>query len=77
MSRSTVRSTVKEEFTILHTRLQDVIQLCTRLKQENQALLEQQNELVEERSRLIEKNEMARAKVEQMISRLKSMETSP
>jgi len=80
MSRSTsklvVKSTMKNEFSGLQSRLQDVVKLCTRLKQENKALLEQQNELVEERSRLIEKNEMARAKVEQMISRLKSMETS-
>lgn len=70
------RSTVDKEFALMQSRVQDVISLCNRLRQENRALLEQQNELVEERSRLIEKNEMARAKVEQMISRLKSMEAS-
>jgi len=69
-------SSVSKEFTLMQSRVQDVVKLCTRLRQENKALLEQQNELVEERSKLIEKNEMARAKVEQMISRLKAMETS-
>jgi len=69
-------STVEKEFTLMQSRVEDVVNLCVRLRQENKALLEQQNEMVEERSRLIEKNEMARAKVEQMISRLKSMEAS-
>ena len=70
------QSTVEQEFTLMLSRVQDVANLCERLKQENKALLEQQNELVEERSKLIEKNEMARAKVEQMITRLKAMETN-
>jgi len=61
-------STLNKELTLMLSRVQDVVQLCVRLRQENKALLEQQNELVEERSRLIEKNEMARAKVEQMIN---------
>jgi len=70
------QSTVNKEFTLMLSKVQDVVSLCERLRQENKALLEQQNELVEERSKLIEKNEMARAKVEQMITRLKAMETS-
>jgi len=70
------QSTVNKEVTLIQSRVEDVVNLCTRLRQENKALLEQQNELVEERSKLIEKNEMARAKVEQMITRLKAMETS-
>ena len=70
------RSTVDKEFTLMQSRVQDVVSLCTQLRRENRALIDQQNELVEERSKLIEKNEMARAKVEQMITRLKSMEAS-
>ena len=70
------RSTVDKEFALMQSKVQDVVNLCVQLRQENKALVEQQNELVEERSKLIEKNEMARAKVEQMISRLKSMEAS-
>jgi cell division protein ZapB len=60
----------------IEAKLQDVISLCERLKLENASLLEQQTNLVEERARLIEKNEQARAKVEQMIVRLKSLEAS-
>ncbi len=70
------RANMHDEFALLQSRLEEVIGLCTQLKVENQALRDQQDELVEERSKLIEKNENARAKVEQMISRLKSMETS-
>ena len=70
------QSTVDKEFTLMQSRVQDVITLCERLRKENKALLEQQSEMAEERSKLIEKNEMARAKVEQMITRLKAMETS-
>jgi len=73
---STSRPSVDKEFALMQSRLQDVVNLCSRLKQENRALRDQQHELVEERSVLIKKNENARAKVEQMISRLKSMETS-
>ena len=70
------QSRVEKEFSLMQSRVQDVIKLCEHLRQENKALREQQNELVEERSRLVEKNEMARAKVEQMITRLKAMESS-
>jgi len=73
---STSPPSVDKEFALMQSRLQDVVNLCSRLKQENKALRDQQTELVEERSVLIKKNENARAKVEQMISRLKSMETS-
>ncbi len=60
----------------IEAKLQDVISLCERLRLENASLLDQQTNLVEERARLIEKNEQARAKVEQMIVRLKSLEAS-
>jgi len=64
-----------KEFEALEDRLNDVFVLCANLRTENQSLKEQQEALVEERARLIEKNEMARRKVEQMIVRLKSMES--
>ncbi len=60
----------------IEAKLKDVVALCQRLKLENASLLEQQTNLVEERARLIEKNEQARAKVEQMIVRLKSLEAN-
>jgi len=72
MSQTT---TLADEFRILETRLSEVIALCQKLKIENRSLQDQQHALVEERARLIEKNETARSKVEQMIVRLKSLET--
>lgn len=70
------RPTLEEQFEALESRLQALITLCTRLRQENQSLKDQQDTLVEERARLIDKNETARSKVEQMIVRLKSLEVS-
>ena len=70
------RLSLNDEFTQLESQLQEVVALCARLRLENKSLQEQQTNLVEERARLIEKNEQARAKVEQMITRLKSMEAN-
>ena len=69
------RPSLDEELVRLETRVRELADLCARLRLENRSLREQQNALVEERSRLIERNETARGKVEQMIVRLKSMET--
>jgi cell division protein ZapB len=46
------------------------------LKNENTSLRQQKDKLVTERSQLIEKTEMARSRVEAMISRLRSLELS-
>lgn len=59
----------------LESRIEELIATCDALKKENHTLRQQQSGLVTERARLIEKTEMARNRVEAMISRLKSMET--
>jgi cell division protein ZapB len=51
-----------------------LIGLCKRLREENRSLRAQQEQLVGERARLIEHTELARARVEAMVSRLKAME---
>ena len=58
----------------LETRIDELIEVCDKLKQENALLRERQDLLVEERARLIEKSELARNKVESMLVRLKAME---
>jgi len=58
----------------LEQRIDDLIDTVGLLKNENTNLLQQQDRLVTERSQLIEKTEMARSRVEAMISRLKSLE---
>ncbi len=54
-------------------KLDQLIELCQQLKQENQALREREAGLVGERGQLIEKYEMARQKIETMISRLRNL----
>lgn len=58
----------------LEFRVDELIQLCQQLKNENQALRDQQALLIAERAHLVEKNELARSRIEAMILRLKSME---
>ena len=48
--------------------------ICERLEDENRALRDQQNSLIAERAALVEKSEMARSRVEAMITRLRGME---
>ncbi len=60
----------------LECRVDELIELCRQLKNENQSLREQQQSLVGERASLMEKNELARSRIETMIMRLKAMETN-
>ena len=65
-----------EESTIakLEKQIDDLIEICDKLKDENSLLKNRQDMLVEERARLIEKTELARNRVESMLVRLKAME---
>jgi len=58
----------------LEDRVDDLIQAVERLQRENRDLRESQSSLMTERSQLIEKTELARTRVEAMISRLKALE---
>ena len=60
----------------LASQVEELIQVCERLKAENDSLRTQQQVLTTERAKLIEKNELARTRVEAMITRLKAMEMS-
>ena len=58
----------------LETRVEELIRVCDKLREENQALKNQQVSLIGERAALIERSELARSRVESMIARLKAME---
>ena len=58
----------------LTTKLDLLLQRVEQLKAHNRQLLTSEKSWREERAHLIEKNEMARHKVESMISRLKALE---
>ena len=58
----------------LEEKIDRLIRVCERLEDENRALRDQQNTLVAERATLVEKSELARSRVEAMITRLRGME---
>jgi len=58
----------------LEQRIDELIDTVGLLKNENNSLRSQKDKLSTERSQLIEKTELARSRVEAMISRLRSLE---
>ena len=63
-----------DEWTTLEKRIDELIALCAVLTKENRALRTQQQNWTTERAKLIEKNELAKSRVESMITRLKALE---
>jgi cell division protein ZapB len=66
----------EQDFTGLEGKVDELIKLCELLNNENNALKSKASNWTLERAKLVEKNEMARAKIEAMITRLKSLEQS-
>ena len=62
------------DITNLENRIDELITICDQLKSENTVLRERQDLMVDERDRLIEKADMARTRVEGILTRLRSME---
>lgn len=63
-----------QQITALEKKLDELIQLCEVLNNENHILKSRESNWAVERARLVEKNELARVKIEAMITRLKSLE---
>lgn len=61
----------------LEQRIEELISISGRLRQENQVLQARETRLLEERAELLKKNDVAKTKVEAIISRLKSLEQEP
>ncbi|BAP15511.1 MAG: hypothetical protein AOY29_06820 [Alcanivorax borkumensis] len=66
--------TMEQQLRQLEARVDDLLRISAKLRQENQALQDREGKLVEERAQLLKKNDAARNKVEAIISRLKSLE---
>lgn len=62
------------EWVALERKVNELIELCAVLSRENRALRAQQHNWTTERAKLIEKNELAKSRVESMITRLKALE---
>ncbi len=58
----------------ISARLDRLLELCSKLSEENRSLRLSQEQLTTERANLLAKNEQARSRVEAMITRLKSLE---
>jgi cell division protein ZapB len=69
-------TTESTDLKILESRIDELIDMCQRLKNENQALKSSQDNLHEQHTRLMEKTRVARARIETMIDRLKALERS-
>jgi len=59
----------------LESQVEELLELCQKLGDENSDLRNQLHHLNGERAKLLEQKEQARSHVEAMITRLKSMET--
>lgn len=58
----------------LESKIDELIKLCTELNQENKSLKAKNDLWRGERAQLMKKNEVARSKVENMITRLRALE---
>ncbi len=61
-------------FDALERKIDQLLDHCHRLEQENTHLRQQEAALKEERARLLQLNDQTRSKVEAMIQRLKALE---
>jgi cell division protein ZapB len=68
------RESPTPEWAVLERKVTELIELCAILSRENRALRAQQQNWTTERAKLIEKNELAKSRVESMITRLKALE---
>ena len=62
------------DFNILETRIDELIAFCDELERKNEYMADEKKKWAQERTRLLEKNELAKTKIEAMITRLKSLE---
>lgn len=58
----------------LEQKLDQLLEICQRLQAENSSLRDREHSLLRERSKLVEKNDLARNRVESMITRLKNLD---
>ena len=66
----------EQELRALEVRVEELVRACGHLKDENRRLRLREQNLLAERAGLVAKTEQARARVEAMISRLRSLEAN-
>ncbi|MBU14322.1 MAG: DUF904 domain-containing protein [Gammaproteobacteria bacterium] len=65
-----------ESFSILSTKVDDLIDLCAEMKRENQILKSDQSSWQNERQQLMEKNQLTKSKLQSVLDRLKAIDNS-
>lgn len=56
------------------SKVEQLLAYCQKLEADNSSLKALQNEWLSERTKLLQKNDLAKSKIESMITRLKAME---
>ena len=75
MSANEKQGTEAQDLTELEIRVEELIRACTHLKDENKTLRAREQGLISERDRLAQKNDQAKHRVEDMLRRLKRLES--
>ncbi len=68
------KTAIEMELKRLDKRVEELVAVIHRLKEENRALRLRQDSIASERATLLQKNEQVRTRVEAMIGRLRTME---
>ena len=76
MNETNSHSITEQELNILEDQVEALIKACAHLKEENRILRGHQEILQQERAELVERNNMARTRVDAIITRLKSLEAN-
>ena len=65
---------ISRDLESLEDRIDDLIGICRRLREENESLRVNRETLLQERTKLAEKNKLAKSRLESIVGRLKSLE---
>lgn len=76
MPQENTREQLEQELLRLESRIEELAEVCAKLRRDNHSLSERLESLSAERSGLLAKNEHVRGRVEAIITRLKSLEES-
>ena len=66
--------TMEQQLRQLEARVDELLRISAHLRQENRLLRERETRLLDERTQLIKKNDLAKSRMEAIITRLRSLE---
>ena len=66
--------TMEQQLRQLEARVDELLRISAHLRQENRLLRERETRLLDDRAKLVKKNDLAKARVEAIITRLQSLE---